>query len=351
GHDALAAVAVGRLDDEPAQLRHRRGASRFRHRPWTRDRPHASKALRRVRGLSAPATDGATGRSARLVGVIGHEPRACDDGARQRPERIGDTEVSYRDAASILTRATGFMSDYDFTLNPYSGCGFGCSYCYAAFFSRDPQRSDSWGRWVEVKQNALERLDRRRTSLTGKAIYMSSVTDPYQPIERRLLLVRGLLEALAEQQPRLVVQTRSPLVTRDIDVLRRFEHVRVNMTVTTDSDAVRKGFEPMCPGNRARLAAIATVAASGIETCVTMTPLLPVERPEQFARDLLDTGVRRFVVQPFHLDRGRFVAGTREAALTLIRELSWTPERYRATVDILRQHLPVLIEGREGFAP
>lgn len=63
------------------------------------------------------------------------------------------------------------------------------------------------GSWVEVKQNALERLRRMRTSLTGKAIYMSSVTDPYQPIERRLLLVRGLLEALAEQQPRLVVQT------------------------------------------------------------------------------------------------------------------------------------------------
>jgi toxin-antitoxin system PIN domain toxin len=143
------------------------------------------------------------------VGVIGHEPLPCDDGAPQRPERIGDTEVSYRDAASILTRATGFMSDYDFTLNPYSGCGFGCSYCYAAFFSRDAQRSDSWGRWVEVKQNALEKLNRMRTSLTGKAIYMSSVTDPYQPIERRLLLVRGLLEALAEQQPRLVVQTRS----------------------------------------------------------------------------------------------------------------------------------------------
>lgn len=284
--------------------------------------------------------------------MIGHEPLPCDDdGAPHRPERIGDTEVSYRDAASILTRATGFMSDYDFTLNPYSGCGFGCSYCYAAFFSRDPQKSDSWGRWVDVKQNALEKLDRMRTSLTGKAIYMSSVTDPYQPIERRLLLVRGLLEALAEQQPRLVVQTRSPLVTRDIDVLQRFEHVRVNMTVTTDSDAVRKAFEPMCPGNRARLAAIAKVAASGIETCVTMTPLLPVERPEQFARDLLETGVRQFVVQPFHVDRGRFVAGTREAALTLMRELGWTPDCYRSTVDTLRRHLPVLVEGRDGFAP
>jgi DNA repair photolyase len=283
--------------------------------------------------------------------VIGHEPLPRHGDAPEHPQRIGDTEVGYHDAASILTRATGFMSDYDFTLNPYSGCGFGCSYCYAAFFSRDPQRSASWGRWVEVKRNALEKLDRMRTPLAGKAIYMSSVTDPYQPIERHLELVRGLLEALAEHQPRLVVQTRSPLVTRDVDVLQRFDHVRVNMTITTDSDAVRKVFEPMCPSNRARLAAITKVAASGIETCVTMTPLLPVERPEQFARELLDSGARRFVVQPFHADRGRFVAGTREAALTLVRELGWTPDRYRATVDTLREHLPVLIEGRDGFAP
>lgn len=283
--------------------------------------------------------------------MIDQEPLPLGDDPSPRPQRIGDTEVSYRDSASILTRASGFMSDYDFTLNPYSGCGFGCSYCYAAFFSRDPQLSDSWGRWVQVKQNALQKLHRMRTPLTGKAIYMSSVTDPYQPIERHLLLVRALLEALVRHQPRLVVQTRSPLVTRDIDVLQRLGQVRVNMTVTTDSDAVRKAFEPTCPSNRARLAAITQVAAAGIETSITMTPLLPVVDAKQFARDLLETGVRRFVVQPFHAERGRFVAGTREPALALIRELGWTNERYRAAVETLRAHLPVLVEGRDGFAP
>ncbi|MDX6721062.1 MAG: hypothetical protein QOJ63_3316 [Solirubrobacteraceae bacterium] len=147
------------------------------------------------------------------------------------------------------------------------------------------------------------------------------------------------------------MQTRSPLVTRDIDVLQRFEHVRVNMTVTTDSDAVRKAFEPMCLRNGVRLAAIARIAASGIDTSITMTPLLPVESPERFARDLVDTGARRFVVQGFHADRGRFTAGTREPALALIRDLGWTCDRYRATVDALRRHLPMLIERRAGFAP
>ena len=280
----------------------------------------------------------------------GQAPLFGDEGP-PRPERIGETEVSYRVASSILTRASGFMADYDFTLNPYAGCGFGCSYCYAAFFSRDQERSDSWGRWVEVKENALATLRRMRTPLEGKAIYMSSVTDPYQPIERRLGLVRALLGELSTRGPRLVIQTRSPLVTRDIDILKRFTSVRVNMTVTTDSESVRKAFEPMCPGNRFRLAAIAEVAAAGIDTSITLTPLLPVENAERFARDLRMTGVRCFVVQPFHAERGRFVAGTREPALKLIRDLGWTPDRYRATVEILRAHLPALAEGREGFAP
>jgi DNA repair photolyase len=274
-----------------------------------------------------------------------------DDGGAPKPVRIGHANVQYRPTQSILTRATGFMADYDFTLNPYAGCSFGCTYCYAAFFSRTTDRRDSWGYWVEVKENALAALRRMRTPLRDKAIYMSSVTDPYQPIERKLGLVRSLLEEFVRHQPRLVVQTRSQLVTRDIDLLRQLEHVQVNMTVTTDSERVRRAFEPHCSTNRKRLEAIAAVKRSGIPCAITMTPLLPVEDAASFARQLVATGVERFVVQPFHADRGRFVAGTRDQALALVREMDWTPERYRRAVEVLRAQLPHLAEGREGFTP
>ncbi|HVM07925.1 MAG TPA: radical SAM protein [Acidimicrobiales bacterium] len=273
------------------------------------------------------------------------------DGGNDKPVRIGHADVAYRSTQSILTKATGFMSDYDFTLNPYSGCSFGCSYCYAAFFSRSPERRETWGYWVEVKQNALTVLRRMRTPLRGKRIYMSSVTDPYQPIERKLRLVRELLEELIRHQPRLVVQTRSQLVTRDIDLLRQFDHVQVNMTITTDSERVRRAFEPHCSTNRKRLDAITAVRLAGIECAITMTPLLPVEDVDGFAKDLVATGVQRFVVQPFHPDRGQFVAGTREAALELIQEIGWTASDYGRTVSTLRTKLPHLSEGREGFAP
>jgi DNA repair photolyase len=270
-----------------------------------------------------------------------------------RPEHIGPSTVEYQAARSILTQSSGFIDTFDYTLNPYSGCTFGCSYCYAAAFVRDQERRESWGQWVRVKENALELLRKqRRKPLDGVAIYLSSVTDPYQPIERELGLTRAILEELATyHQVRLVVQTRSPLVTRDLDLLRRFPAVQVNMTVTTDDETVRKVFEPSCASIGRRLMAIATVQQAGIASCITLTPLLPVVDPEGFAARLKTTGVERFVVQYLHAERGHFVAATRTAAVALCRERHWDEAAYRQVVEILRVALPHLAEGRAGFVP
>ena len=281
-----------------------------------------------------------------------------------RPERLGHAAVKYAPVRDILTRATGFMDAYDFTLNPYAGCSFGCTYCYAAFFSYSTEKRDSWGLWVDVKENAVERLRRRRGSLDGKRIYMSSVTDPYQPIERQLKLTRGLLEVLARHRPKLVVQTRSPDVDRDADLFRKIVEgggrVQVNLTVTTDDEDIRRTFEPFCPANSVRLRAARKLRAEGVDTCVTMTPLLLVRDAEQFADDLQDTSIKDFIVQLFHFQRGKFIAGTRDAALSLMTEkLSSGPQtfrdaylkHYREVREVLRKRLPRLGEGKDGFRP
>lgn len=270
------------------------------------------------------------------------------------PERKGRAVIQTIDARSILTKGTGFADQYDYTLNPYSGCAFGCVYCYAANFARSDELKATWGEWVNVKSNALELLvkARRRGTLRDKTVFMSSVTDPYQPVEKDIGLTRALMEELlAYHAPRLVIQTRSPLVTRDIDLLRQFEYAQVNMTVTTDDEAVRRQFEPSCPANPRRMDAIAEVAAAGIRTEITMTPLLPVKDPHAFAQQLLKTGVKRFAVQPFHLSNWRFAAGTAQAAQTLAADLGWTTERYQETFAILRNTLPDLDEGKAGFRP
>ena len=151
-----------------------------------------------------------------------------------------------------------------------------------SFFGPDKEKRHNWGDWIVVKENAVELMSKRRNGgLDGKRIYMSSVTDPYQPIERKLELTRELLKIMAERhRPKLMVQTRSPLVVRDCDLYRKIEEnggrVQVNMTVTADDMDIMRTFEPACPPNRKRLEAITKVREAGVESCITMTPLLLV---------------------------------------------------------------------------
>ncbi|MBC5836006.1 radical SAM protein [Flavobacterium sp. F372] len=274
-------------------------------------------------------------------------------GDEEKKKSIGTTSVGYTSASSILTKASGFMEDYDFTLNPYSGCSFGCTYCYAAFFSRDKDKMDNWGKWISVKENALSLLmKQRKKPLQDKTIYLSSVTDPYQPIEKELELTRNILKELIDyHNVRLVVQTRSPLVTRDIDLFKKFKVIQVNMTITTDSEKVRKVFEPYCTGNKQRLNAIKEVSIAGVQSCITMTPLLPVDDAYSFAETLLETGIKKFIIQPFHKDKGKFVAGTRAEAMKILSEYNWDDNEYQRVLKVMQQLIPNLGIGKTGFAP
>ena len=305
--------------------------------------------------------------------------------ANLKPQRLGQLDdICYCKTSNILTRAAGFIEAYDYSLNPYSGCAFGCTYCYAAFFSRSPYHRDNWGYWVRVKENAADNLNRklRRNSrcLDGKRIYMSSVTDPYQPLERKLGLTRAVLEILAgkaantetnsdhKPRPKLVVQTRGPDVVRDLDLYQAIVEnggsVQINMTITTDDESVRRTFEPKCPGNHQRLEAISAVASSGIATCITLTPLLWLHNPIKFAEQLVSTGVLRFVSQAFHFNRGRFVAMTRDDALNIMSQklgcdLTSLPHEYLQRYSAWRHILALCLddygltleEGKAGFEP
>lgn len=262
-------------------------------------------------------------------------------------------KIQNRQAKSILSKASGFIDSFDYTLNPYAGCAFGCTYCYAAFFAPTEAQQSEWGQWVDVKENALELLrKKRKRPLIDQSIYMSSVTDPYQPVERKLELTRAILEELLNHhQVRLVIQTRSPLVTRDLDLLRQFPYLRVNMTITTDDETVRRAFEPFCASNPQRMAAARQLTDAGISTCLTLTPLLPVSDAATFAHDLKATGAHRFVIQHFHATKSRFVAGTGEQARALLREHHWDEQRYAEVKQVMGGILPNLYEGKPGFAP
>ena len=277
------------------------------------------------------------------------------------PNRI---EISEVQARAILTETRGFTSvaipgtGFHYSLNPYRGCAFNCTYCYAPAFVFDEDDRAAWGRWVTVKANATALLRKagRAGKLRGKNVYMSTVTDPYQPIERKLGLTRACLEALLDTPPRLLtVQTRSPLVTRDIDLFRQIPgRIAVCMSITTDDEAVRRIFEPACAPLADRIAAIRAVRAAGIPTQASVAPLLPCD-PERLA-EMLDPAVDWVVVSTFR-DDGGTGRKTRQWGADLYRAhgygdyLHEVEAHARRTVETLRRCLGAgrVRVGKHGF--
>ncbi len=208
--------------------------------------------------------------------------------------------ITEAEARSILTpqRSGALDGAYAFTLNPYRGCAFGCSYCYAKWFTHHTDLEQSWGSWVRPKLNAPELLYHQAHKLAGASVFMSSATDPYQPAERRHRLSRACLEVMLSMLPgpaKVTVHTRSPFVLDDLDLLLRFgERVQVGVSVTMDDDGVRRLFEPHAPSIERRLETVAALTRAGVRTRVSVSPVLP-SNPRRLARLVSEVTTRAFV--------------------------------------------------------
>lgn len=210
-------------------------------------------------------------------------------------------------ARSVLngpeTTGMGFWS-----INPYVGCAFGCAYCYARYAHRyvmeraaasermtggldDAYREmPSWlafERNIFVKSNAPEVLrrtlrqgsDKHLNLLKGEAILIGSATDPYQPAERRFRITRGILETIAEHEGlRIVIITKSPLITRDVDLLTRISRrsdLSVHISLITLNRELARRLEPRAPTPEARLRALERLRKADIDTSINCMPVLP----------------------------------------------------------------------------
>lgn len=174
-------------------------------------------------------------------------------------------------AKNVLSRSKVF----DYTLNPYVGCAHGCCYCYAKFIKRFTGHREDWGEFVDVKINAPERLRQEIKRKKPGRVWISGVCDPYQPLEKRYTLTRKCLEIFIENGWPVTIQTKSPLVLRDRNLLKRSKHAEVCFTITTADEKIRKIFEPGAPAIAERLAALAKLHTEGIRTTVMIAPLLP----------------------------------------------------------------------------
>ena len=164
---------------------------------------------------------------------------------------------------------------YDYVINPYVGCQHGCSYCYARFMKRFTGHKESWGDFVDVKINAPDLLIKEIKKKKKGTVWVSGVTDPYQPLEKKYKLTRRCLDLLVQNDWPVIIQTRSPLVFRDIDIFNKSKRIEVGLSITTANDDIRKVFEPHAPSIMSRLRAIELLHQNGIKTYVMIAPILP----------------------------------------------------------------------------
>jgi len=164
---------------------------------------------------------------------------------------------------------------YDYVVNPYVGCQHGCTYCYARFMKRFSKHEEPWGEFVDVKVNAADLLLMEIRKKKCGSVWISGVCDPYQPLEARYKLTRNCLKILAQQRWPVVIQTRSPLVLRDLDVLKGAEDIDVGFSITTADDNIRRLFESKAPPIEARLRALEELHRAGVKTYAMIAPILP----------------------------------------------------------------------------
>jgi len=209
---------------------------------------------------------------------------AMDDGWGIADEPLPplETTVLPEPAQSVITRNDSPDIPFELSINPYRGCEHGCVYCFArpshAYVNLSPGLD--FETRLFYKQDAALRLreELNRRGYKPSPINLGSNTDPYQPLEQRLGVTRSLLEVLAECHHPVTIVTKSALVVRDLDLLRRLaaeQLVRVFVSVTTLDDELKRRMEPRAAGPKARLAAISKLAEADIPVGVMFAPVVP----------------------------------------------------------------------------
>ena len=236
----------------------------------------------------------------------------------------------------ILTpQKNGFLAkgQYPFThsLSWAVGCGFGQTYCgkycYAQMLPNwlyNRQEGEHWGDVVIIKENAPELLAAELAKAKKRStmrIFMSSVTDPYQPAERKYRLTRRCLEVFAQYADLdlLVIQTRSPLVVDDLDLIATIPYAFLSMTLETDRGDLAYGPNP--PIIQQRYAAVQAAAARGIRTQIAVAPCLPYS--DQFAAWLAASGAHKILVDTFVTGDGSDGERTAESPFANLANYNW----------------------------
>jgi DNA repair photolyase len=214
----------------------------------------------------------------------------------------------------VWQKPSSFLADFDVSINPYCGCAFQCGagrdgrqpgYCYVPdLMPAHVARHGGWGWFVQVRERASDVLARALPKLAGKRAFMSPTTDVYQPVERHYRITRRLLEQLLQSDVEwLLLNTRSPLVLRDLELLRAFgRRVEVGISIPTDREDLRRALDPKCPSVKRRLQAAHTLREAGVPVRIQVAPMQP--HTDAFAERCAQAADWVWIDYPLHFRLG-----------------------------------------------
>lgn len=246
------------------------------------------------------------------------------------------------------------LPDADFVVNPYTGCQFACIYCYASFMGRFVgEPIQNWGNYVYVKVNAVEvfekDLARLKPEKRDSSILLSSVTDPYHGVESKYRLSRGILEVLAREKYRGLVSilTKSPMVMRDVDILKQLDAVEIGMTITTTDDNLSRFLELNAPRASRRIKTLGQLHEQGLKTYAFVGPLLPHFRYQPELLDNLFASLANAKIDSVFVEHINLKKYIRERMWeTLKQESDEIQDVYRgASTDEHRAELDIIVKG------
>ncbi|MFX0140932.1 MAG: radical SAM protein [Candidatus Hodarchaeota archaeon] len=181
-------------------------------------------------------------------------------------------KIEFRDDKSIITKSN--IPSIDYVINPYTGCQHSCIYCYAEFMIRfTGHKGDKWGQFLDIKKFDFNKI--KPDKYVGKKILLSSVTDPYIPLEKKYQNTRKILENLVGTSAEIIILTKSKLVARDIDLFKRFENIEVGISISTMNENFARIIERAASKPTERLEAIRKVSEAGLQTYVFISPFFP----------------------------------------------------------------------------
>lgn len=251
-----------------------------------------------------------------------------------------DRTYTYTDTKQTMNRVRAKSMPFAWSINPYRGCAHGCSFCYARAFHPylGLGANDDFQNRILIKRNAAEALEAQLRAAVRKyggrsaairnigEIAVGTATDPYQPVEARVRITRECLKVLAKYEVPATITTRSPLILRDVDILKEMNLVAVNISINTMDPALMRLMEPASPHPRKRMEAVAVLNANGISAGVFLAPILPLLTDSEETLDRLCSAAREH-----------------HASFVMPSLLRLAPDVKRWYESALRRHFPHLL--------